>query len=167
MTRRMMALTFRRGSWLVVLVAMIGVSACDLPPPEGAVEAPCKNSEATTLELGNPDLLSRRYAEFSTSGTVVWVTARGYSEGGLMETDRTRIELGWASEPPNYDPQSGATVNSLVDVSAQEGLWTPMELEAGDYWLWSSNGGEVTIQACTADAIFDPVPATFPSEPAG
>ena len=81
------------------------------------------SAEVTTLELGHPDLLSRRYAEFSTTGTVVWVTARGYSEGGLMATDRTGIELGWASEPPSYDPQSGETANTWVDVSAKEGLW--------------------------------------------
>lgn len=78
-----------------------------------------------------------------------------------METDRTGVELGWASQPPSYDPQSSETANILVGVSAQEGLWTPVELEAGDYWLWSSNGGHVTIRTCAAGVIFDPVPAVI------
>ncbi|MGA7270311.1 MAG: hypothetical protein WB239_04490 [Acidimicrobiia bacterium] len=52
-------------------------------------------------------------------------------------------------------------------MSVQDGLWSPMELDAGDYWLWSTAAGEVTIQTCTAGAISDPVPATLPARPGG
>lgn len=168
MTPRVKASTFRRRTSLVVLVAAIVLSACDLPPPEGAVEVPCNANEGTVLELGPAIRGSNRYGQFSTTGATIWVTVGRLDTGPIFDTDRSNIEVGWASEPPEYDVHTGEeNANVLMRVSAMEEYWTPLDLEAGEYWLWSSAGGEVTVQACTSGAIFDPVPATRPSEPAG
>lgn len=168
MTPRVTALTFSLRSFLVVLLAMLVVSACDLQPPESAVDVPCDGNEGTVLELGPAIRSSGAYGQFGTTGTTVWVTAGRLDTGGIFDTDQTRIEVGWASEPPEYDGRTGEeNANVLNQVGVKEGYWSPLELEAGDYWLWSSAGGRVTVQACTTGAIFDAVPATLPSEPAG
>jgi hypothetical protein len=164
---RMMALTFRR-SWLVFLLAATVASACDLPPPEGAVEVPCDGDEGTVLELGLAAEIAGRYGLFSTTGATVWVTSGRIDTGPIFDVDQTSIEVGWASEPPEQNELTGGeAADVLTQVSVKEGYWSPLELEEGDYWLWLSNGGEVTIQTCAVDAIFDPVPVTFPFEPGG
>jgi hypothetical protein len=104
-------------------------------------------------------------AKFSTIGGTVWVSVVGIDVSPIFEVDVTRVEVGWVSEPPGLTVEGNA--NIVGQVTVKEGYWSPLELEAGDYWLWSSNSGEVTIQACAADAIFNPVPVTFPSESAG
>lgn len=168
MTPRVTACTFRFRSCLVVLLAMIVLSACDLPPPEGSVEVPCDRDEGTVLELGSAGQISNRYGQFSTTGATIWVSVRRLATGGIFDTDQTRIDVGWASDPPEYNTRTGeVNANVLRQVVVKEGYWSPLELEAGDYWLWSTAGGRVTVQACTAGAIFDPVPATIPPDPAG
>jgi hypothetical protein len=145
---------------------MILLSACDLPPPEDAVEAPCDEKGGTVLELGPAVRASGGYGQFSTTGATIWVTATSISTGGVLDTDQTRIEVGRASEAPEYDGSTGEeTASVLVQASVKEGYWSPLDLESGEYWLWSSAGGLVTVQTCTAGAIFDAIPATIPPEP--
>lgn len=168
MTLRTTALTFWLRYCLVGLVAIVVLSACDLPPPEEAVEVPCDGDVGTVLELGPAMRVNGGYGQFRTTGAIVWVTAGPIATGGIFDTDQTRIEVGWASEPPEYNTSTGVeNANVLTQASVKEGYWSPLELEAGDYWLWSSAGGRVTVQTCIAGAISDAVPATFPSEPAG
>lgn len=147
---------------------MIVLSACDLPPPEDAVEVPCQGDEGTVLELGPAIRSSGAYGQFSTTGAKDWVTVGRLDTGPIFDTDQTGTEMGWASEPPEYRGQTGEkNANVLMRVSGMEGHWSPVELEEGSYWLWSTAGGLVTMQDCTAGAIFDVAPATLPAEPAG
>jgi len=163
-----MVLILRLRSCLVAFLVVTVMSACDALPPEGAVRVPCDGEESTVLELGPAARNSNRYGQFSTTGATVWVTVGPIDLGPIFDTDRTSIEVGWALEPPEYDTRTGEeNANVLTEVSVMEERWSPLELEAGDYWLWSSAGGLVTVQTCTAGAIFDAVPATRPPEPTG
>lgn len=149
---------------LMAVVVLVLISACDLPPPEGAVAVPCEGGAGTMFELGPVSRSGERYGEFTTSGSTIWVTARLPPTGGFLpETTRTGIEFGFANNPPSYNSRTGEEDAEIeADVSVEEGWWSPLELSAGQYWLWSTNGAEVvTLKTCTQGAISDPVPATF------
>jgi hypothetical protein len=112
------------------------------------------------LELGSAYRGAERYAVFSTQGETIWATARLQTPGGFLpDTDRTMVEIGSADDPPTHNSRTGET-NADVMASVKEGFWTPVELDEGVYWVWSTNGGDVAIQTCTRGAILDPVPAS-------
>lgn len=154
--------------WFGLVVGAVGLlaSACSLPPSEDAVEQPCEVGVGETLEFSSVSGVAGRYAQFSTQGGTVWITAQLPAPGGLLpDTDRTNVDIGWANDLPTENPETGGTeANPLVQVSVQEELWSLIELEAGSYWLWSSAGGDLTIQSCTQGGIFDPIPATDSSD---
>lgn len=65
-----------------------------------------------------------RYGEFTTSGGTIWVTARLPPTGGFLpEITRTRIEVGFADNPPSYDSRTGEEDAEIeADVSVEEGV---------------------------------------------
>ena len=83
---------------------------------------PCKGSEGTVLELGSAYRGAERYAVFSTQSGTIWATARLQTPGGFLpDTDRTRLEIGSADDPPTYNSRIGDT-NADGMASVKEGF---------------------------------------------
>ncbi|MDT0164074.1 hypothetical protein Q9R32_00720 [Actinotalea sp. AC32] len=123
-------------------------------------ETPCATDEGAVLELGSP----RRgadHAEFATAGGTVHVAVRHFEKGGIFdpEVGRAAVYVGDAAAPPSYDERSGRVSEVVGQTSVQEGKWAELELEAGRYWLWVTNGSDVVVVGCEPDAVTDPLPA--------
>lgn len=115
------------------------------------------------MSLGIPALVSRRYAEFTTNGDPLWVTAANFSASGPFDIVDPRtglVEVGFAAVPPSYDEQSGRTDNVITEVAVAEGKWRQLDLDPGRYWLWFSTTAEVVIRSCDMGVISDPLPAS-------
>ena len=121
---------------------------------------PCEPDAGTVLELGDPLRISGRYATFTTDGSGVWVTARVYQHGGVLdpEVGRGGVFVGLTSSPPTYDEQTGRVENLVAESIITEGAWTMMELPAGDYWLWTTSGSDVVVESCRPGGVSNPDP---------
>jgi hypothetical protein len=123
---------------------------------------PCGSGPAVTVALGDPYRGTRPPAHFQTSGGPLYLTAHGFNHGGVFDPDRasTAFSIGPADTPPSYDTQRGTVTPLAAGLSVKEGSYGRIELPAGRYWLWSSNGGGVEIVSCTPGALTGtPVPA--------
>ncbi|MBN2176044.1 MAG: hypothetical protein JW722_00105 [Demequinaceae bacterium] len=136
----------------------------DPNPSAGVVTAPndpCRPGEGVTAELGDPLRVSGRYATFTTDGSGIWVTARKYLEGGVLDPKEGRGEVwvGPASSLPTYDEQTGGVLGDVFAESrTYEGQWTFLALPPGDYWLMTGWGFDVVIQSCQPGGISNAIP---------
>lgn len=156
--------------WNLALVAILmAVAACSggsittagsSPQVTSSATSPCQQGSGTALELGDPLRASDRYATFTTDGSGVWVTARVFQHGGVLDSDvgRGGVYVGLASSPPTYDQQTGRVGNLVAESTITEGSWTLMDLPQGDYWLWSTSGSDVVIESCQSGGVSNPGP---------
>ena len=119
---------------------------------------PCPSG--ATLELGRP-FRGQQWAEFDAAGGEVFVTVRRFEKGGVLdpEVGRSAVFLGPASSPPRYDEQSGRVSGAVARVSVVEDTWSSVELPAGRYWLWATNGSDVVVRSCEPAGVSGAVPA--------
>lgn len=114
-----------------------------------AAAAPACAEVADIVELGRPGR-SGPPAQFTTSGAELFVTASGFLHGGPLdpEVGITMVSVGPADEPPTWDPQRNTITNVQEQAQVREGQVTPLRLQAGRYWLWTSNTVTITLQSC-------------------
>ncbi len=159
----------RRLRTVAVIALLLGTVACGegSSSPTGSPPAatstgtnPCEPDVGTALELGDPLRISGRYATFTTDGSGVWVTARVYQHGGVLDPDvgRGGVYVGSASSPPTFDQQTGVVGNLVAESIITEGSWTMMDLPAGDYWLWTTSGSDVVVESCRSGGVSNPEP---------
>lgn len=135
-----------------------GPAASD--PVDEPIEIPEPCSAGVTIDLGYP-FRGQEVAVFQAAGGTVHVTVRQFPHGGVLDPEvwRSGVYLGHADDPPTYDEQSGRVSNVVTQTSVVEGTWSAVELEAGRYWLWATNGGDVAVRSCEPDGVSDPSPA--------
>ncbi|MGI8536261.1 MAG: hypothetical protein ACR2K2_07105 [Mycobacteriales bacterium] len=120
---------------------------------------PC--ADATEVELGSPyTYASRGPAYFSTSGGTVYLVARRFEQGGFLDVPhpRTLFSVGPGSTPPVVDPQAATVAGVRSEVQAGADEWVPVDLPAGQWWVLSSNGGDVRAASCVPGGVSDPDP---------
>lgn len=131
------------------------------PPVKGHGAPPCRDSPASSAELGSPQRLSGRTARFSTDGSTVYVTARSFEKGGPLDPEQglTAVWVGHNDVTPRYDEQSGRVLGATERIMVREGDFGAIDLDAGRYWLWTSTGGDVLAISCARRGVSDAEPA--------
>jgi hypothetical protein len=148
-------------SALAVAATSCTTDPTSVPDESTTSDNPCPPGTGITFELGDPLRVSGRYATFSTDGGGVWVTAREYLQGGVLDPAEGRGEVwvGPTSSLPTYDEQTGGVLGDIVAEShTYEGWWTFLDLPRGDYWMMTGWGFDVVIQSCHSGGISDVVP---------
>jgi hypothetical protein len=104
-----------------------------------------------------------RRAEFTTIGGTLFVTAYGFSHGGILDPEvaGTAIYFGLADQPPTWDRQTNPS-NLQAEIFVVEDDFTKVDLPAGRYWVLTSNGANVAIVSCEEDGVSDPL-VRFPA----
>lgn len=152
-------------SWkrlLITVTLLLTLSACysnifDGPkaePKETNVQPPCGPAGLAKADLGYP---WTEYAEFTTQGGQVYVTASGFSHSGVFDAavgeGRTRLHVG-AGTPENFNVQGGSgPSNAMLSVGVEEDSFAEIELPAGTYWLTSSNRAAIAVVSCVEDGV--------------
>ena len=169
--------------WLAVFgtaLAMVGLAVCAatyvvyraVAPLFQAAQAPsptpqpppCGGRPTYSVDLGIPTTseTNGRFAEFTTSGTTLYITAAGFLKG-LFDPDgvprRVGLYVGDIATPPTYNPQSSQVGNVKYQVDVVAGSYSTLTLPAGRYWLWSGDpSAKIRLQSCEPNGISDPVP---------
>ena len=157
----------RRASLALAVVAVVAaLVGCSDPSGEPARTEPTAQADpcpdgGSRAELGVP----RRggdHAEFTTAGGTVHVAVRAFEEGGLFDPDvgLSAVYFGDVGSPPSYDEQRGRVANVVAETSVKEGSWAELDLEAGRYWIWVTNGADVVVAGCEPDSVTDPLAVT-------
>jgi hypothetical protein len=121
---------------------------------------PCGEASASTAELGSP-YRGGPTAEFTTSGGTIFVTARRFEHGGVLDPQQgvTAIYVGRSATRPSWDQQRNTVSNSIATLTVREGDYGKVSVSSGRYWLWTSTGGDILIVSCRRDGVSDPHPA--------
>jgi len=133
-------------------------------PKRTGIKPPCGSEGVSRVDLGIPRRYdsSSLYAEFTTNGGLLYVTAYGFSHGGVLDPDvgHTSIYIGPGSpEGENAEPS-----NALASLSLTEDDYSTVELPVGTYWL--VGGPIIEIVSCEEGGVSDgkPVIPAFPAE---
>jgi hypothetical protein len=150
---------------------LLTVSACEFiepnepqsgvqPSPVGMSSPPCTGASISQVELGNPLPGYSPPAEFTTSGSEIYITARRFEHQiqSLMGKGVTAIYVGNVATPPTYDVQRNVITNIYKKISVNEGTFGTMSLPQGRYWLWSSSGGDILIVSCLPNEVSNAKP---------
>lgn len=152
----------RTAAWTLALILALVLSGCS--PTAGGSGQPTSTSGATVpcgdgvsrVELGSP-YLGGPTAEFSAKAGTLYITARRFEHGGPFDPAKgsSAIYVGPADRQPTWDQQRNIVSNFTAQVHVEENDFSPVELAAGRYWLWSSNGGDVVVVSCAEGGVSD------------
>ncbi len=143
------------------LVLLPLLAACATDPGAGprssspADEPGCTGE--TVTELSVP--FGTRAAYFRTSGGQVRIGVSALGENLFGTVTQTRVDLG-SARWPRVDPASNRVLNATTTVTVHLDRTPEVSLPAGDYWLLSSNGGQIVLHTCPDVRISDVRPAT-------
>jgi hypothetical protein len=120
---------------------------------------PCDGAPVSVAELGSP-YRTGPTAEFTTTGGVLFVTARRFEHGGVFDPERgvTAIYIGPAAKPPTWDQERNVVSNVSKTITVQEKEYSQLNLPPGRYWLWTSTGGDIQVSSCQSGGVTDPLP---------
>lgn len=114
------------------------------------VTDPCDGPPAQLIDLGSP-YRTTSPASFSVQDTgPLWVTASTFATGGPFDpaNPTTAIDIGPADVVPTYDEQRSAVPDATLSTRVDQGTFSEVVVEPGEYWIWSSAGGDVQLAAC-------------------
>jgi len=147
---------------LITVTLLLTLSGCysnlfDGPktePKEADVQPPCGPEGVAKAELDRP---WTEYAEFTTQGGLIYVTAYGFSHGAVFDSavgeGRTRLDIG-AGTPENFNIQGGeGPSNSMLSIGVDEDRFAEIDLPAGTYWVTSSSRAEITVVSCVEGGV--------------
>jgi len=113
---------------------------------------PCDLNSAVSFNLGHPHRASREPAEFSTNGGEIYINAK-FDHKGIFYSTTTTIYLGYAANYPIFNEQRGTVTNVLQEIHLPEGQYHQVNLNPGNYWLWTSNFAEINLITCVPNII--------------
>lgn len=170
-----MSLADARGRWVWVVVVTAAVAGCSsgspassappgpdkasasasgasYPGPPAPVTPPCVDSPAASAELGSPS--PTEPAWFRTDGSTLYLHARRFEHGGVLDpaVGQTAIYIGPASIRPLAQP-NGYVRGATHSLSLRERTYGAVTLPPGDYWLTSSQGGDLLVIGCSERAV--------------
>lgn len=118
---------------------------------------PCQGKVVSKLNLGYP-IVGDKYAEFTTSGEVFYITAKHYDHSGLFASARssTSFYFGESSRPPIWNARRAIASNMIKQIVVRENEYAEVKLDSGTYWVWSSSGGDVELASCHQGGLTNP-----------
>ena len=124
--------------------------------PLGLETLPCEPK--SQVELGSP-YTGGETAEFSTSGSDLYLIARHFHHGGILDLKKytTGVYVGLLEKKPIWDTQRNIISNISMEINFSEGYYGTLTLPAGRYWLWSGSG-DIVIYSCEEGGVSDPKP---------
>jgi hypothetical protein len=118
----------------------------------------CIDKPANSIELGYPHI-GGDVAEFTTNGSEIYITARKFEHGGVMDPPKWLVDVyvGRINELPNWDRERDIITNITSKITFEEGSYGKLKLEPGRYWLWSG-GNDILAISCEPNGVSDPKP---------
>lgn len=118
----------------------------------------CIDAPAISIELGYPHV-GGNVAEFTTNGSDLYVTARKFEHGGVMDPQKWLVDVyvGQINKLPIWDQQRDIVSNTTSKITFEEGEYGKFHLNVGRYWLWSG-GNDILIISCDPNGVSDPKP---------
>jgi hypothetical protein len=107
-------------------------------------------------ELGFVRSTDGPWPSFHSAGGDVYVGVRGLGEDTLFgKVRQTRASLVDLTQEPQFRPDSSAVLNATVNADVHEHRLTKVQLPAGQYWVVSSNYGNLWLETCSDDLVSD------------
>ena len=146
------------GAAIVGLMALNQLKQIITAPstPLGLETLPCEPK--SQVELGSP-YTGGETAEFSTSGSDLYLIARHFHHGGILDLKKytTGVYVGLLEKKPIWDTRRNIISNVSTEINFSEGYYGMLTLPAGRYWLWSGSG-DIVIYSCEEGGVSDPKP---------
>ena len=139
----------------LVLTGALCLAACGSPSEEPEAAEPECESPAVA-DLGVP-FRGAGFARFTTSGGAIYVGVKELATGTVLgDVTLTRVEIGLADRlPATGRPTDQASSGPATTADVRLDKLTKVTLDAGSYWLWSSNGGRITLHTCEPITVDD------------
>lgn len=144
-----------------MIAGLLAITGCHRLPASRRPKAseppqppPCSGSPLTRADVASP-YVDNPPGEFKTDGSELHFSASGFNHGGLFDSlnQSTEVFVGPASTPPTYDEKTGVVTPLTKKFKARPGRYTPVQLPAGAYWIWSTAAVHIRILSCTANAV--------------
>ena len=132
--------------------ASASASGANYPGPPAPVTPPCVDDPAASAEMGSPSPMEPAW--FRTDGSALYLQARSFEHGGVLDpaVGQTAIYIGPASMRP-LAQANGYVRGATHSLSLREGTYGTVTLPPGDYWLTSSQGGDLFVIGCRQSAV--------------
>ena len=154
----------------VLLLPLVGGGCAQSGAVDGGERPAC--DEPSVTPLGVP-FRGVRAAFFHTSGGEIRIGVSELADSVLGDVTLTGVDIGPGESAPEVDRDSNRVRGARESVTVHLDRLTAVSLPAGSYWLVSSNGGRIELQACPDVTISDVRPAdgdpgaAFSPQPSG
>lgn len=147
----------RRWVTLFTVAALVVPMGC---AKRTGLEPPCGVQGVSRVDLGHPSVseMAERgeYAQFTTKGGELFVTAYNFSHG-ILDPKIGATTAYFGSGIPQVDEDTLNVLNADLDVGVVEDDFTAFELEAGTYWTLTGTAF-IEIVSCDEGGVSNPVP---------
>lgn len=150
---------------ILALAALLALVGCEEIERTG-LKPPCGVEGVARVELGRAGDPNHGHAEFTTRGGQLYLTAYGFSHGGIGDRDveLTRVSIGSGVPRLNSQNLSGPPLNAKITTDVIETDFTAVELPPGDYWL-TAGGANIEVVSCKKNGVSDARPAPLVMNP--
>ena len=144
------------GIFLIILsgYALYALQRQSSPSQEqiSGIELHCEDAKGSSITMHNTKTLDKEGTlvprEFITNGGDLHIVIKDIRRSGVLDTGAT---ASLAIGPTENDWQLAS--NAVININTIEDKYDRFSLEAGQYWLWVSDGGNVEIISCEPDNL--------------